>query len=179
MIYLENALVRTFGNEGPYSNYETDPGGETVWGVSRRWNPNLDLWTEVDLWNKKGNPPDSLLKLVTNFYKGKIWVPFRLEEIAKICPELAYSVFDCTVHLWVDQSIPFLQQAINYVGRSKHPQLVVDGWIGDKTLVALDKLRLYPTTLVNVYGILRGNYYLTNGWDGKHLGFINRINFLN
>lgn len=179
MNYLSNALIRTFGNEGPYSNKGSDPGGETVWGVSRRWNPNLDLWGVVDQWDKKGNPPESVLKLVTNFYRGKIWVPFRLEAVASYCPELAYSVFDCTVHLWQDQSIPFLQQTINYTGKDKGVSVVVDGWVGDKTITAVKQLRKYPKTLVNIYGIIRGSWYLENNWNGKQLGFINRINFLN
>lgn len=178
-MYLEIALQKTFGNEGVYSKYPDDPGKETIIGVSRRWNPHLDLWKLVDQWDKVGNPPEALVKLVTNFYRGKIWEPFKLEEIADVCPELAYAVFDTTVHLWVDQSIPFLQQTLNYINKSRLKPLVVDGWIGEKTLAVLEEVRFRPKLLVNIYGIIRGSWYLDeSSWDGTKPGFINRINFI-
>ena len=178
-MYLEKALDITFGHEGVWSNHPLDPGKETIFGVSRRWQPTLDLWKYVDKWDKRGNPPQEILDSVISFYRGKIWEPFKVEEIAKICPELAYAFFDTTVHLWVDQSIPFLQQTINYLRKGELEPIDVDGWIGNETLRALRLLKSKQKLLVNIFGIIRGSWYLDERrWNGKQDGFINRITFL-
>lgn len=38
------ALRFTLAHEGGYSNDPKDPGGETKWGISKRYHPNVDIF---------------------------------------------------------------------------------------------------------------------------------------
>ena len=177
--HLETALGITFENEGVYSDNFGDPGGETIYGISRRWHPELAIWKLVDSWDKKGTPAQSVLKEAAKFYRNTMWFPLNMDSVATRSPQLSYAVFDTTVHLWVDQSIVFLQHTINCLSKASGVKLRLDGVIGTKTLAALHSSTADDKLLVNTYGIIRGNWYLTeNRWDGKHLGYINRIAFI-
>ena len=48
MADFAKALGRTLKNEGTYSLDPADPGGETVFGISRRWHPEWTGWATID-----------------------------------------------------------------------------------------------------------------------------------
>jgi len=56
------------GQEGGYVNDPNDPGGETKWGISKRWNPDLDIANLTR---------DDAIKV----YWERYWLPSGAEEI--------------------------------------------------------------------------------------------------
>lgn len=51
--YFPQACVIEFGDEGPYSDSPSDPGGETKWGIARNEHPEITdeqwaAWSQVD-----------------------------------------------------------------------------------------------------------------------------------
>jgi hypothetical protein len=50
----------TMGNEGPYDNDPTDVGGETYWGIARKYHPDWDGWKIIDSYKTKPGFPGNL-----------------------------------------------------------------------------------------------------------------------
>lgn len=50
-----NFLEIVLREEGGYVNHPSDPGGETIFGITRKNYPNLELWKFVDLKKEKNS----------------------------------------------------------------------------------------------------------------------------
>jgi lysozyme family protein len=94
--------------EGEHSNDPADKGGDTWYGLARRWNQDMP-W-----------PPTRGQAIQR--YRARYWDACRCDELP---PVIAVAVFDAAVQHDPDDAARFLQRAI---GAS------VDGDIGPKTL---------------------------------------------
>ena len=108
-------------------NGPRDPGGQTCWGISRRYHPGWPGWQLVDAGTTSG--PD-LERAVSAFYRveyTELWarLPERVREVA----------VDTAVNMGRAYAIQCLQDAMNKLAGSRY--VLVDGAIGPQTLAAL------------------------------------------
>lgn len=116
---MNDNFVRAFhellGHEGGYSNNPSDPGGETMWGVTKRIAIREGY---------HGDMKDMPLDIAQDIYHAKYW----LDICDRLPYSLAFNIFDACVNHGVRQSIRFLQRAIGVQD---------DGVIGRQTMEAL------------------------------------------
>lgn len=133
---FDNSLAYVLGKEGVYSNDPKDPGGETLFGVSRVHNPAWPGWEIL----KVDGPADgfqnaspAMKDAVRELYRG-YWVDagcpkvllagFSDDERLALCTIL----LDCAVNQGPDDAVKALQWALG---------VRVDGDFGEKTMQAL------------------------------------------
>lgn len=101
--------------EGGYSNRspDVDPGGETIYGISRRYHP--EMWVD-------GRPTIAQAK---TFYRNTYWIKNGCHKLSwPVC----LLVFDFCVNS--GNAIKVLQRALN---------ISVDGMVGPQTIAALER----------------------------------------
>ena len=163
--------------EGGYVNDPKDNGGETIFGISRKFNPQFSGWADIDIWKSRGNTtPQSLTKLakddkyfmdrVSAFYRGLYWNKCKCDYIHNL---LRYPVYSCAVNCGVKVASKFLQRAVSAKD---------DGIIGRKSLIALNNCP--PQQTLDSFYTQWGNYYDTiverNPSQSKFIkGWKNRI----
>jgi lysozyme family protein len=115
---FDEAYHILLGHEGGYSNHAADPGGETMWGVTKR----------VAQANGYTGPMRDLpLEVAKRIYRSMYWAPVRAQELP---PTLRYPVFDAAVNSGTGQAIRWLQRALGVAD---------DGRIGPITLAAAQR----------------------------------------
>lgn len=110
---FDQAFDRLIGHEGGYSNHPNDPGGETMWGVTKRVAQSHGYQGAM-----KDLPRDTAKEI----YRIDYWAPVRADELPD---SLRFDVFDGAVNSGVAQSTKWLQSAVG---------ALVDGKIGPNTL---------------------------------------------
>lgn len=113
---FEIAVDKVFWLEGGYVNDPADPGGETIYGITKRDHP--DLWAN-------GQPTKEQAK---ERYKRDYWNPLWEQLSQPIASEL----LETCVVMGVKNGVLCLQKALNRFGQS----LTADGSFGSKTLFA-------------------------------------------
>lgn len=104
-----------------------DPGGQTAWGISRRYWPKWAGWELVDA--GRANDP-RFESLVSEFYLT------NYADIWKAIPSRANAVcVDTAINMGKLYSIQCLQDAMNRLAGSRY--VLVDGSLGPQTLAAL------------------------------------------
>lgn len=113
---FDEAFTKLLGHEGGYSNHPNDPGGETMWGVTKR----------VAVANGyKGPMRDLKVEFAKQIYRKSYWDAVY----ADLLPEgVRYAVFDAAVNSGPKQAIKWLQKAL---------EVDDDGVIGPQTKKAL------------------------------------------
>lgn len=114
--------------EGFYSNHPNDYGGETVYGIARKFNPNWKGWNIVD--NNRNNlskVKDILLDLAIDFYYDKYFLPIKPVFDLKV--KSGIFLFDWYINSG-NYAIKELQKVLN---------VKVDSIIGKETLAAINK----------------------------------------
>lgn len=128
--------------EGFYSNDKNDPGGETVFGLTRVADLDWEGWAIVDRHN--GNhrkmPYDVLRAMAMPYYKRKYW---DFAQLDKFPIEVAYQMFDIGVNMGKGIAVRFLQRTLNVLNHNGHdyPDLIEDGIFGPNTLNAMQKIK--------------------------------------
>lgn len=97
---FDEAFDRLIGHEGGYANHPSDPGGETMWGVTARV-------ARANGYN--GDMRDLPREKAKEIYRDLYWTPVHAEELPDV---LRFDVFDGAVNSGVSQSVKWLQQAI-------------------------------------------------------------------
>lgn len=110
---FDEAFTELLGHEGSYSNNDADPGGETMWGVTKR---------VAEASGYTGAMRDFPVEMAKQIYRRHYWDPVKADELP---PALRYAVFDAAVNSGVQQSIKWLQAAIG---------ADIDGRIGAQTI---------------------------------------------
>lgn len=131
---FDDAFEVTIGHEGRYSNNPNDPGGETMYGVTRR------VAREAGY---AGPMRDLTLAQAKVIAKERYWDLWRGDDVGAISSIVAGEIFDT---LYNGGNSPlWLQEWLNVFNlRGAHyPELKPDGRIGPATLNAL---RLYVIT---------------------------------
>lgn len=81
--------------EGGYVNDPDDPGGETKWGISKRYHPDLDI---------KNLTPEQ----AASIYHEKYWLPVGCDMLDL---PLCTVAFDTAVNLGPARAVEFLEKA--------------------------------------------------------------------
>lgn len=109
------------------TNDKRDPGGQTCWGISRRYHPGWPGWPLVDAGTTSG---PELERAVSEFYRveyAELWtrLPERVREAA----------VDTAVNMGHVYAAQCLQDALCRLAGSKY--VAIDGKLGPKTLEAV------------------------------------------
>jgi lysozyme family protein len=151
MALFEIAFAMVLEHEGGYVNDPYDPGGETIYGLSRNYHP--EAWAN-------GKPSIEQAKMI---YKRDYWDSCRCD---KLPPPLALMVFDSAINQGPQQAIRFLQRALNVED---------DGIIGPKTLKAAQNsntfiaLAVLASQRIKHYSALSTWQRYGNGWSQRVL----------
>lgn len=113
--------------EGGYVNDPSDPGGETNFGITKKYARSAGYTGEMK---------DMTREEAERILKPEFWDKQRLGEIPD--QEIAENLFEIGVNLWITTAGRILQEAINLLSESN---LKVDGWIGQRTLEALNRIK--------------------------------------
>lgn len=112
MANFEEAFKKVILAEGGYVNDPDDAGGETYLGISRKHNPNANMWNLIDNikseYGTKGindrlKRIDEINDEVKSIYKTKYWDAIHLDEFGS--EKLAYEMFDAAVNMGVSVAI--------------------------------------------------------------------------
>lgn len=96
---FDRAFDILIGHEGGYSNHPSDPGGETMWGVTRRVALQEGYSGQMRLL------PRETAKAI---YRRKYWDAINADAIA---PEVRYAVFDAAVNSGPARALDWLSDA--------------------------------------------------------------------
>ena len=126
---FEEIIEIVLEHEGGYVNDPDATGGETKYGIAKRWYPDVDIKNLTKEQAKK-------------IYHADYWRPGKCDEVPK---QLRHIYFDMCVNFGRSGAVKVLQQAANSKLRNK---IKVDGGIGPNTLkaiqnVSLDRVRAY------------------------------------
>lgn len=131
---FESAFMQMIPNEvghdlegGGYTNDPDDPGGETRWGIAKRFHPHVDI-------------QNMTIDVAKSIYKKDYWDRMNLNPLANIAPRLATKVFDAGVNIGQNSSVKMLQKVLNTCEPDTHAWIMVDGVIGPKTLEKVVKV---------------------------------------
>lgn len=105
-------INRVLGHEAGYVNDPNDPGGETKWGISKRSYPHLNI-------------RDLIRDQAIDIYFIDFWDKMKLDGYKD---GIAFQLLDSAVNSGIDQTIRFMQRAIDVAD---------DGKVGPITLSAL------------------------------------------
>ena len=125
---FEEIIEITLHHEGGYVHDPKDLGGETNFGIAKRFYPNEDI---------KNLTKDR----AKDIYKQDYWDKNKVDEMPD---QLKHIYFDMCVNQGRGRAVKILQRAANAKGAG----LKVDGGMGPKTLAAmkgveLDRVRAY------------------------------------
>ena len=130
---FEEIIKDVLKHEGGYVNDPHDAGGETNFGIAKRWYPNIDIKNLTKEQAKK-------------IYHQDYWRPGKCDEVP---PQLRHIYFDMCVNFGRRGAVKVLQRAANSKLRNK---IDVDGGIGPATLNAIQNLSI---DRIRSYRVLR------------------------
>lgn len=110
---FDRAFEHVVGVEGGYVNDPRDPGGETIFGITRRDHPVA--W-------EQGTPTIDQAKQI---YLHQYWRPVKADDLPW---PLSLFVFDAAVNQGVGTAVKLLQKAVG---------TMQDGVLGQNTLAAI------------------------------------------
>ena len=112
---FEHIIDKVLEHEGGYVNDPYDKGGETKFGIAKRWYPDIDI--------KNLTKSDAI-----NIYYNEYWKPSKADFLPN---DLKATYFDMCVNMGQRQAVKILQQAIN---SRKMNKIEEDGVIGEITI---------------------------------------------
>ena len=127
---FDEIIEVTLHHEGGYVHDPTDLGGETNFGIAKRFYPDVDI---------KNLTKDGAKEI----YKKDYWDKNKVDDLPD---DLKHIFFDMCVNQGKSRGVKILQRAANAKGAG----LKVDGGLGPKTIAAisesnveLDRVRAY------------------------------------
>ena len=130
---FEEIIEVVLEHEGGYVNDPDDAGGETKYGIAKRWYPSVDI-------------KNLTIEQAKHIYHTDYWRPAKCDSVP---PQLRHIYFDMCVNFGRRGAVKVLQQAANSKLRNK---IKVDGGIGPNTLKAIQNISL---DRVRAYRVLR------------------------
>lgn len=168
-----------------------DPGGMTICGISREYNPSWKWWKDIDaaIASKKlkigTNVPKAFVSTyVAEYYYENYWKKYNLN--GAVSGDLAKEIFDQAINPGPGVMVRNLQEClntVNYNAKTKDRELedlVIDGKWGPKTK---DRLLMfakkYNTFLTKAMNAKQASYYLELSANNPKMrkyvkGWINR-----
>nr|WP_317199814.1 glycosyl hydrolase 108 family protein [uncultured Psychrobacter sp.] len=155
MSVFDNIFDRLMKHEGGYVNHPSDPGGETMWGVTKR------VARAHGYYGSMRRLPKSLAKDITekSYYKA-----VKGDQLDRL---IAWQLTDAAYNHGNRRAVKFLQAA---VGASQ------DGLIGPRTLAAVNKMDkndvvfLFNAERIEFYTRLRTWQTFGRGWARRVAG---------
>ena len=125
---FDDIIEITLEHEGGYVNDPNDLGGETNFGIAKRFYPDEDI---KNLTKEKAK----------DIYRRDYWDKNKVDDMPE---QLRHIYFDMCVNQGRGRAVKILQKAANAKGKN----LKVDGGLGPKTIgamegVELDRVRAY------------------------------------
>ena len=108
-------------HEGGYVNDPNDLGGETKYGITKRFYPDVDI-------------KNLTIKEAKQIYYDDYWVKNKVPQMPD---NLKHIYFDMCINQGKGTAVKVLQRAVN----SKGGDLEVDGGLGPKTIEAINKYK--------------------------------------
>lgn len=150
---FDQAFERLIGHEGGYVNHPDDPGGETMYGITKR----------VAVANGyKGSMINLTLATAKDIAKREYWLPCKADSFGGA---IGFQLFDMAYNHGVSVSARLLQRAVGVKD---------DGVIGPATVAATNKLdELAVVCLINAKRI---RFYTSiSTWATFGKGWANRV----
>ena len=150
---FEKCIPIILKNEGGYVNHPHDPGGETKYGIAKRFFPDEDI-------------KNLTIERAKEIYYKHYWLPMALRGIDN--EESVLQIFDFGVNAGTRRAIRKAQQIL---------EIKQDGVCGPITRKAIND---YGDDFVIHYKIARSNYYEHLAFSRPRLrvflrGWLNRI----
>ena len=120
MIHFDEIIEHVLEKEGGYVNDPTDLGGETKYGITKRFYPDIDIKNLTEEQAKE-------------IYKRDYWDKNRVDELPE---QLRHIFFDMCVNQGRGTAVKVLQRAAN----AKGAKLKIDGGMGPATLKAVQNV---------------------------------------
>ncbi len=146
---------RLMQHEGGYVNHPNDPGGETMWGVTKRVAQAHGYYGPM-----RQLPKSKAREIATTSY----WLAVRGDDLP---PAVAWQVVDAAYNHGNRNAVKFLQRAVGAVD---------DGIIGPRTLAAVksmdvnDVVLLFNAERLMFYTQLRTWSVFGKGWARRIVG---------
>lgn len=119
MTRFHEAFERLISHEGGYSNHPDDPGGETMYGITKR----------VAMQEGYDGPMRNLSrKRASEIYKSAYWDRAKADQYDFA---IGFQLFDAAVNHGIGNAIRLLQRAVGTAD---------DGIVGPMTLAAVDEM---------------------------------------
>ena len=120
MTTFDEIIEHVLKHEGGYVNDPTDLGGETNYGITKRFYPDVDI-------------KNLTKEQAKEIYKRDYWDKNRVDELPE---QLRHIFFDMCVNFGRGGAVKVLQRAAN----AKGAKLKVDGGMGPATLKAVQNV---------------------------------------
>ncbi len=133
MTTFNEIIEKILEHEGGYVDDPLDAGGETNFGITKKFYPNVDIKNLTKEQAKK-------------IYHQDYWRSAKCDEVP---PHLRYIYFDMCVNFGRRGAVKVLQRASNAKNKNK---IEVDGGIGPVTLNAIQNLEVER---IRAYRVLR------------------------
>ena len=114
---FDEIIEKVLEHEGGYVNDPTDLGGETKYGITKRFYPDVDI-------------KNLTIEQAKKIYKNDYWDKNRIESVPQ---ELWHIFFDMCVNMGRRTAVKILQRAAVNKGKN----IEVDGGLGPMTIGAL------------------------------------------
>ena len=164
MADFEVSVGKTLAWEGGWVHDVLDPGGETQFGIAKRFHPNIDIAALT-------------VERAKEIYRAEYWNPLY-DGISS--QEVADELFDFGVNVGRPPAVRIFQEAIRYLSAGP---VVIDGVFGQKTLEAANALE--PTLLLRELRARQAYHYASivintpdaNEAGARHflLGWLRRV----
>ena len=118
---FDEIIQITLDHEGGYVHDPTDLGGETNYGIAKRFYPDVDI-------------KNLTVKEAKQIYYDDYWVKNKVPQMPD---NLKHIYFDMCINQGRGTAVKVLQRAVN----SKGGDLKVDGGLGPKTIEAINKYK--------------------------------------
>ncbi|SAJ96475.1 glycosyl hydrolase 108 family protein [Burkholderia multivorans] len=151
MSSFDDAFAALIGNEGGYSNNPSDPGGETMWGITARVARASGYMGAM-----KDLPQETAKAIAKKLY----WDPLQLDSLD---PRVAFQIFDANYN--GGHVVIWMQGASG---------AKVDGLIGPNTVAAVQTVD--PLRFILRFNALRLTYFTSlSTWATFGKGWVRRI----
>lgn len=148
MVEARFALEATFAAEGgaAFTDHEGDHGGPTRWGITEALARAHGYDRPIAYMTKA-----EAVRIATD----EFWSPLRLSEVDS--NYIAAEIFDTAFHAGPGAATEIWQEAVSFLGEP----LIVDGYVGPKTLAATnDLLPRYEKHLYAALNLFQGIRYV-------------------
>lgn len=180
MAKFEVSYKITYDNEGGYVNHPDDKGGETIFGISRKFHSSWGGWQLVDQakWfctETEGTKEydteltglcksnGAITRLKLDFFKTLFWNPLQLDLVTS--QKIANALFDASVNHDPKDAAKMAQKVL---------KVKVDGIVGNQTISAINSanesafLRSFTSDRISYYRSIvekdKSQIYFLNGW---------------